>query len=337
LTTCLIGAGLCAPMSAAAQAAPFCTPDQSPHFAFGFADLKSALGYLMGDPLECEHASSANGDSLQQTTTGLAIYHQSTNSPEFTDGWNHYMLGDQGVVAWTGDASPGAGLPAWGSPPPAASDASPPPSGPVSASAPPQPPAPGAEPPASPGGSGAPSLKLPPPPPRSATTCVDVGAGSCFNSAPELVDTVTLLAHTSTVTPLLRTAAKAGYVVHYGDLPIDVLGLFRPGGRDVILSTYLKSYPTLDRGPVMAHELQHVSDWLSQGPVLDTARGCLSTETNAFHTESSTWLELQGGHLSAPANDLEREFNMITQAITTDPAGFVSRLTIVYHDQCTGN
>ncbi|MBV9134532.1 MAG: hypothetical protein JO318_17640, partial [Chloroflexi bacterium] len=76
----VLAASLVAPASssASAQAASFCDPGQAPAFEFGFADLKYALGYIMGDPLECEHPNSANGDTLQQTTTGLAIYRQAT-------------------------------------------------------------------------------------------------------------------------------------------------------------------------------------------------------------------------------------------------------------------
>ena len=60
----------------------------------------SRIGDAMGDPLECEHPDSANGDTLQQTTTGLAIYRQNTNTPEFTDGFNHWVLGNDGLQAW---------------------------------------------------------------------------------------------------------------------------------------------------------------------------------------------------------------------------------------------
>jgi hypothetical protein len=36
-----------------------------------FALLKTQLGAIMGDPVECEH-QTANGERLQATTTGLA-------------------------------------------------------------------------------------------------------------------------------------------------------------------------------------------------------------------------------------------------------------------------
>jgi hypothetical protein len=290
----LLAAGIGLPARGAAAAAeiqaPFCAPGQSPAFVLGFADLKVALGSVMGDPVECEHPNSANGDTLQQTSTGLAVYRQASNAAEFTDGWNHWALSGQGVIAWSGSDAP-----------------------PVVAQASPQ-----SSPPAPVG-----------------TQCVDVGGSACLNAVSDLADTVLLLSKSNTAVPLLRNAAKGGYAVRYANLPADVLGLFSPSRRLVVLSLDLRPYPSLDRAPVLAHELQHVSDWISQGQQLDTTSGCLATESNAFHTESATWLELRGGQLAPATNDLEQEFNAITRAIQTDPAGFTERLTTLYHDECS--
>ena len=81
----------------------YCAPGETPHFVFGLDDLKQRLGDLMGDAFECEHIDPGSGDTLQRTTRGLAYYRQSTNSPSFTDGTNHWALTIHGVVRWTGD------------------------------------------------------------------------------------------------------------------------------------------------------------------------------------------------------------------------------------------
>lgn len=274
--------GSAAPAFAATEPAPFCAPDEAPHFAFGIAALHDAIDSVMGEPLECEHPDSANGDTLQQTTTGLAIYRQTSNTPEFTDGWDHWALTSDGVSAWSGNDTP--------------ANASPP----------------------------------------QAVQCVDVGDGLCLSATSEVAPTVELLAQSTSAIPLLRTAARARYSIESSDLPLDVLGLFRPSRHDVTLSTSLAQYPEVDRGPVLAHELQHVSDWLAQGTEMESLTGCLATETNAFHTESAVWLELEGGRLPTPANDLELELNTISRAIAADPESFASRLTVVYHNQCAG-
>ena len=92
------------PVSVSAQGLPFCKPGERPAFTFGFASLKAQLGPTMGDPVECAHPNSANGDVLQHTTTGLSFWRKSTNTPTFTEGWYHWALTPRGMVIWTGSA-----------------------------------------------------------------------------------------------------------------------------------------------------------------------------------------------------------------------------------------
>lgn len=87
-----------------AQGYPFCRSGQVPQYLFGFATLRTQLGRTMGEPMECEHPNSANGDTLQRTTTGLAFYRKATNTPTFTDGWRHWALTPAGLVFWEGTA-----------------------------------------------------------------------------------------------------------------------------------------------------------------------------------------------------------------------------------------
>jgi hypothetical protein len=87
---------------------PLCAP-QHATFAYGIADLKVRLGEIMGDPVECEHAIDAEGDSRQMTTTGLATYQRRTQTVTFTDGWHHWALAQDTLIAWEGVAQPGFG------------------------------------------------------------------------------------------------------------------------------------------------------------------------------------------------------------------------------------
>src|SRR5579871_583963 len=96
-----------ADQQAAAVTAPNCAPGQSPAFANGMAALKQQVGDVMGTPVECEHAASVVGDTVQQTSTGLAAYYSITNTVTFTDGWRHWALTPNGLVSWEGsDALP---------------------------------------------------------------------------------------------------------------------------------------------------------------------------------------------------------------------------------------
>jgi hypothetical protein len=82
----------------------FCRPGESPKFQFGLLALKGMLGDAMGDPIECEHPNSANGDTLQRTTKGLAYYRKATNTPTFTNGDEHWALRPEGLLYWVGPA-----------------------------------------------------------------------------------------------------------------------------------------------------------------------------------------------------------------------------------------
>ena len=267
----------------AAVPAASCADDESPQFANGLGALSDVLGEIMGDPLECEHVNADNGDTLQQTSAGLALYRRATTWPEFTDGYHHWALVGSALVAWVGSEDPLA----------------------------------------------APAAPLP-----TAPRCVGVGDGACLLTTADLVDTVGLLAQTSTAGDLARGAAHGGYTVRYGAMPPGVLGVFRPRTHDVVLSAELHEYPSSDVVPILAHELQHVSDWLMDRRAMQTSSGCLATEDRAFHTEAATWLEVSGGRVRNAANDIERELNAVTRAIASDPDAFADRLTRAYHSEC---
>jgi hypothetical protein len=96
----LFGATFALPAPALAQGAPHCPPGQQARFVFGIAELHERLGPMMGVPLECESINPENGDTIQQTTTGLAYYRPSINAPMFTDGQTHWALSNDQVLMW---------------------------------------------------------------------------------------------------------------------------------------------------------------------------------------------------------------------------------------------
>ena len=89
----------------AAGPAPWCLPNQAPTFSFGFAELDQDLGAVMGQPIECEHGVPSSGDTLQRTTTGVAMYQWCLNTSTFTRGSDHWTGLPDGIVHWT-DADP---------------------------------------------------------------------------------------------------------------------------------------------------------------------------------------------------------------------------------------
>ena len=86
-----------------AQAGNYCTSGQSPKFEHGFADLNARLGSIMGTATTCEYSDlNGTGDVEQKTSTGLAFWRKSTNTPTFTNGSEHWAHTPYGWLTWTG-------------------------------------------------------------------------------------------------------------------------------------------------------------------------------------------------------------------------------------------
>jgi predicted metalloprotease len=84
----------------------------TPHYEAGFAALHTLLGEQMGEATSCEFGDpNGSGDVHQQTSRGLAFWRKSTNTPTFTDGFQHWALTDEGPLYWTGSSidPPGSG------------------------------------------------------------------------------------------------------------------------------------------------------------------------------------------------------------------------------------
>jgi hypothetical protein len=67
-------------------------------FAPELSNLQQALGGVMGAPVDCPRTDAA-GDTLQRTTTGLALYRVDGTSI-FTAGEQHWALTDSGLHTW---------------------------------------------------------------------------------------------------------------------------------------------------------------------------------------------------------------------------------------------
>lgn len=93
------------PLSGTTQSATRCAFGTSPRFVFGFADLKTRLGDAMGTPLTCEFPDpNGTGDVHQRTTKGLALWRKGTNTPTFTNGYEHWGKTPTGWVYWLGES-----------------------------------------------------------------------------------------------------------------------------------------------------------------------------------------------------------------------------------------
>lgn len=100
-----------APAAAAQTALPTCSAGQAPALAPMFKDLSTALGPQVGAPTACAQVNAANGDILQQTSSGLLVYRPSLGIAMFTNGWRHWALTNGQVTTWDGTSTtpPAAG------------------------------------------------------------------------------------------------------------------------------------------------------------------------------------------------------------------------------------
>jgi len=88
-----------------ATADDHCGVGETAVFRAGFRALSDQLGATMGTPSTCEYPDPAGtGDVEQDTTTGLAFWRKSSNTPSFTDGLNHWALTQAGITRWTGSS-----------------------------------------------------------------------------------------------------------------------------------------------------------------------------------------------------------------------------------------
>lgn len=91
-------------VAVAGATAAACVPSQ-PRFLGHLAILRAAVGSAMGDPLECERSIDTQGNTQQQTTTGLAYWRKQLNTTVFTTGWEHWAQRSDGtVVYWASNA-----------------------------------------------------------------------------------------------------------------------------------------------------------------------------------------------------------------------------------------
>ena len=88
---------------------------ESPQFKLGFKTLADMIPDVAGVPLENEHYA-ANGDSLQQTSTGLMVWRKADNWTAFTNGSETWVNGPDGLqerpndqrFPWEAQAAPAA-------------------------------------------------------------------------------------------------------------------------------------------------------------------------------------------------------------------------------------
>lgn len=337
--------------AALAQGAPYCAPGAAPTFVQGFAQLKARLGDIMGDPTECERTNGANGDVLQQTTTGLAFWRKSTNTATFTDGYRHWALTGRGLVTWEGESidPPANARPAGGGGGQAAG--------------------------AQPGGAGQSGQNVGSGGRTEAAAVSAIGPGRrrtpneyvfrtidqapqtsgwpCASRNPscgredwwaqwnELQDSnwlqfryigpglvtearfaeaVALLWVWPEGRQLLETAAEHGVAIYSSpQIARRAFAAYRPADRSLMVNPYFTEVSTWLLADVLAHELRHASDHATNTRMGASYEDCVAREQAAFATERDfvRWLAERQGGLPSP-EDVSKHLSQEDFALFSD-------------------
>jgi len=112
LTRVLIVLGLLITSFATARQPQTAAAAADCQYVLGFATLHALIPQTVGDCAQNEYFNPANGDSLQQTTSGLLVWRKADNWTAFTDGYRTWVNGPNGVqerlnterFCWEGDA-----------------------------------------------------------------------------------------------------------------------------------------------------------------------------------------------------------------------------------------
>jgi hypothetical protein len=96
-------AGLCVllPTDGVGASPADCATSAAPQLAPSLANLRQALGELMGSPVSCPKVNS-NGEVVQLTTTGLAAS-RADGTAVFASGERHWALTGASLETWTGN------------------------------------------------------------------------------------------------------------------------------------------------------------------------------------------------------------------------------------------
>ncbi len=288
-----------------------CPPGEAPVFVLGFARLKERLGDRMGEPLSCERPGPA-GDALQQTTTGMARYRQTTNIPSFTDGNEHWALTERGLVHWTGRALD----------PPDNADV-------VDDSE----------------LAGAvtqidarlPSALASPTPYGEAISLPEDTGAEIIPGLPDWIQNPVLLLREydrRNATALVPAIVRADVAIGHLGGANGAWGMFVPSSHRIMLDASLAAESPQAVAAVLGHEADHARDTFQYGPPRTDA-ACYSFEITAFALEARIWTSFYGpSGKNDPSTPLEEELNLILRTSRTNAGRLIGAIKSNYQAEC---
>ncbi|HEU0168270.1 MAG TPA: hypothetical protein VFS62_10870 [Chloroflexota bacterium] len=113
----------------------------------------------------------------------------------------------------------------------------------------------------------------------------------------------------------------------------NALGFFSPGDNVIRISNRVSNEDVHDLADLISHESSHALDFWT-GVDIISEQGCYDTEIKAFRHQADVWSWFYPNLKPAPTDALDQFLNSVVRSVSSDPTGFVSKLTQAYHHQC---
>lgn len=111
------------------------------------------------------------------------------------------------------------------------------------------------------------------------------------------------------------------------------LGFFSPDENVIRISNTVVNEDAHDLADLISHESSHALDFWT-GVDITSTQGCYNTELQAFKHQSDVWYWFYPRLKPGPGDTLDKFLNSVAQYVSSNPSGFLTRLTDVYHHQC---
>lgn len=178
------------------------------------------------------------------------------------------------------------------------------------------------------------ALLLAPVTTATADSSVDTLVDS-LQADPRLADALNLLASSNTTRDLIGVLETNNVSIQFIAMPPNTYARYDVSRHVIDVDSRWSGEDPTTMAAVLAHEATHAQDSVSGYLSSGGASSCIGSEIHAFHNSALFWLEMYGpSGKPDPADELERQMNLIADRELNDPQGLETLIRLAYTDQC---
>lgn len=154
--------------------------------------------------------------------------------------------------------------------------------------------------------------------------------------SPRVGEALDLLSLTPATQELRATLEANGVVVRFLRMAPGVYARYSVARRSIEIDDRWAEADAATLATVIVHEAVHAQDAVSGYLASGGASACIDSELRAFRAGAVFWTAVHGpAGKASPADELERQLNLIADRAGRDPAGFEQIVRQAYTDQCS--